>query len=172
MESLLNYLGKFLGPLLSWLLGRPRLRVRIQEDDPDVEVGGLQFEVENISDKETSLSPIISVSYLTIKRQLKSILFDVRELDRNLPPFTPKQFNASAREQQLGRGHGWFRCYTFTPSRGAACCVRIRNASLEPIGFIRFWCQRVCFLSLGRVFGRTSITMEEYRAQERSRGPH
>jgi len=123
MESLLNILGKFLAPLMSWLLGRPRLRVWIQEDNPDVEVGGLRFEVENISDKATSLSPIVSASYLTIKRQLKSILFDVRELDRNLPPFTPIQFNASAREQQLGRGHGWFRCYIFTPSRGAACYV-------------------------------------------------
>lgn len=172
METLLNYLGKLLWPLLGWILGRPRLRVRVQEDNPDVEMGGLQFEVENISDKTTSLEPTVSASYLTIKRQLNSILFDVRELDRNLPPFTPKQFNASAREQQLGRGHGWFRCYVFTPSRGEVCYVRIRNASLEPIGFIRFWCERIWFLSFGRVIGKTSMTMEEYNAQERSRGPH
>lgn len=172
MDALIQLLGKLLGPLLGWLVGRPRLRVRIRKDNPDADMGGLEFEVENVNDKLTSLSPIITATYLSIKRARCSIIFDIREADRNLPPFTPKQFSASARERQSGRGHGWFRCYVFTPARGAVCRIRIRNAMLEPVGFVRFWYERAWFLALGRVFGKTSMTIDEFRARERSRGPH
>jgi len=141
MGTLIDILAK----ACSWLLERPTLHVRIREDDADQEVGGLQFEVENLSDKVTSLDATIAASYLSIHRIQRSIIFDVREGDRNLAPFTPKQYSASAREVQTDRGHGWFRTYSFKPTRGRACRVRLRNATLEPIGFWRFWFEVLWF---------------------------
>ena len=174
-ENALNVLRdviEFIGKGLGWLIDRPTLRVRIREDEPDRELGGLVFEVENISDKTTSLNPTVTASYLSIKREPRTVIFDVREGDRNLAPYTPKQLTASARETQPERGHGWFRTYTFVPTRGRNRRVRIRNVSLEPIGFWRFWVESLWFRATGRVGGKTSMTMAEYHAQQRSRGPH
>lgn len=168
LRDIFELIGKGLG----WLLARPTLRVRIREDNPDRELGGLEFEVENVSDKMTSLNPSVTARYLSVKREPRAVIFDVREGDRNLAPFTSKQFTASVREAQLGRGHGWFRTYTFVPTRGRKCRVRIRNASLEPIGFWRFWVESLWFRATGRVSGKTSMTMAEFNAQQRSRGPH
>ena len=171
--NVLRDIAELIGKGLGWLIGRPTLRVRIREDEPDRELGGLVFEVENVSDKATSLDPTVTATYLSIKREPRTIIFDVREGDRNLAPFTPKQFTASARETQVGRGHGWFRIYTFLPTRGRNRRVRIRNASLEPIGFWRFWIESLWFRATGQVRGgKTSMTMAEYHAQQRSRGPH
>ena len=157
----------------SWILSLPTLRVRIQDDESTREVGGLTFEVENISDKITSLSTIVTVSYFSMHREFFTNTFDVREEDRNLPPFTPKQFSASAREEQPQRGCGWFMTYIFTPTRGRSCRIRIRNASLEPIGCLRFYIERCLFRYTGHVVvGKTSTTAYEYRAQKRARGPH
>lgn len=161
-----------LGKGLAWLVARPTLRVRIREDNPDRQLGGLEFEVENVSDQTTSLSPVVTARYLSIKREPRSIIFDVREGDRNLAPFTPKQLTASARAAQVGRGHGWFRTYTFVPTRGRKCRVRIRNASLEPVGLLRFWVESLWFRATGRVGGKTSMTIAEFDAQQRSKGPH
>lgn len=168
LRDIVELTGKGLG----WLIRLPTLRVRIREDEPDRELGGLVFEVENISDKTTSLNPTVIATYLSIKREPRTVIFDVREGDRNLAPFTAKQLTASARETQVGRGHGWFRTYTFVPTRGRNRRVRIRNASLEPIGFWRFWVESLRFRATGRVGGKTSMTAAEYRAQERSQGPH
>jgi len=169
----LHDIFEVVGKLLAWLLARPTLRVRIREDRPDREIGGLEFEVENVRDKATSLKPTVTASYLSTKRKPCTVIFDVRELDRNLAPFTPKQFAASAREVLPGRGHGWFRTYTFAPTRGRKCRVRIRNVSLDPIGFWRFWVEMFWFRATGRVrAGKTRMTITEFNAQERSRGPH
>ena len=168
MGTLIDILAKACG----WLLGRPTLRVRIREDDAGQEVGGLQFEVENLRDKATSLDSTIAATYVSIHRVPRSIIFDVREGDRNLPPFTPKQCSASAREAQSDRAHGWFRTYIFKPTRGRTCRVRLRNAMLEPIGFWGFWVEALWFRATGRVGGKTSMTTAEYRARERSKGPH
>ena len=168
LRDIVEVIGKGLG----WLINRPTLRVRIREDEPDRELGGLVFEVENVSDKTTSLNPTVTTSYLSIKRERRTVIFDVREGDRNLAPFTPKQLTASARETQAGRGHSWFRTYTFVPTRGRNCRVRIKNASLEPIGSWRFWVDSFWFRATGRVDGKTSMTMAEFNAQRRSRGPH
>ena len=168
LRDIVEIIGKSLG----WLINRPTLRVRIRQDEPDRELGGLVFEVENISDKTTSLNPTVTASYLSIKREPRTVVFDVRESDRNLAPYTPKQLTASARETQPERGHGWFRTYTFVPTRGRNCRVRIRNASLEPIGIWRFLVHSFWFRATGRVDGKTSMTMAEFNAQQRSRGPH
>lgn len=158
--------------VITWFLSRPVLRVRIREDEPTREICGLVFEVENVSDKVTSMSPAVTASYLTAKRQCRHIVFDVREGDRNLPPFTCKQFSASARESQPERCYGWFRTYNFVPIRGRACHIRIRNASMQPVGFWRFHIERLRFKLIGKVDVKTSMTIDEYRAQERSKGPH
>lgn len=170
---MLRVILEVFGKLFGWLIARPALRVRIREDRPEREIGGLEFEVENIGDKTTSLNPTVTVRYLSIKKQSRTCIFDVRELDRNLAPFTPKQFAASAREAQAERGHGWFRTYTFVPTRGNQCRVRITNASLESIGFWRFWLELLWFRATGRVrVGKTSMTITEFNAGQRSRGPH
>jgi len=168
----LNDLLAGLFRVVAWLWSRPTLRARISEDNPNEEVGGLKFEIENVSDNATSLDPSINVTFVTVKRHRGSAVFDVRDLDRNLPPFTPKLFSASAREVQPQRGHAWFRVYMFLPRKGRACRVRIRNASLEQIGFFRFWVERVWFQMTGRVGGKTSMTIDEYHAQQRAKGPH
>ena len=165
--------ASFAWNVITWFFSRPALRVRIREDEPNREVGGLVFEVENVSDKVTSLLPTVTATYLSVKRQPCRIVFDVREGDRNLAPFMTRQFSASPREIQSERWHGWFRTYSFEPSRGRVCHVRIRNASLIPVRFWRFCIERLWFRVTGNVVsGKTSMTINEYRAQERSKGPH
>jgi len=169
----LSTILEIISKAVAWIFARPALRVRIREDLADRDVGGLIFEVENVSNKSTSLSPTVTARYLSIKRVPSTVVFDVREGDRNLAPFTPRQLTASAREAQPQRHHAWFRTYTFVPTRGRNCRVRIRNASLEPIGIWRFWIESLWFRATGRVVvGKTSMTMAEFNAQERSRGPH
>jgi len=163
----------FVWDVITWFFSRPTLRVRIREDEPNRDVGGLVFEVENVSDKATSLLSMVTATYLTVKRRPCRIAFDVREGDRNLTPFKPRQLSASPREIQSQRLHGWFRRYSFKPSRGRVCHVRIRNANLTPVGFWRFCIEGFWFRLTGNVVsGKTSMTMDEYRAQERSKGPH
>lgn len=168
METLLKLVVSF----FAWLFQRPSLRVRIQEDEAEREVGGLVFEVENVSDSATSLNPVIAASYLSIKHEPMTIVFDVREGDRSLAPFVAKQFSASAREKQAGRSHGWFRVYRFTPTRGRTCLVRIRNASLQPIGMMRFWFEKLAYKFRGETYGKESGSIDDYRARQRSKGPH
>lgn len=156
-----------------WFWSRPTLRVRISADSVEEEVGGLKFEVTNDSNKTTSLNPSVKAHFLTIKRANRSVVFDVREQDRGLPPFSSKHFSASARKSQPERHHAWFRMYAFSPTKGRACRVRVRNASLEQIWFFRFWAERLWFQATGRLFGITSsMTIDEYRAQQRAKGPH
>jgi hypothetical protein len=164
---------KWLLKLLAWLSSRPVLSVRITEDKADEEVGGLKFEVENIRNKTTSLSPTVNAHFLSIKGEREAATFDVREQNRTLPPFVPKVFFASARRAQPKRQYALFRVYVFSPTKGRTHRAYVRDASLEQIGFFRFWIEKLWFLRTGQVLGiKTSITMDEYRAQKRSRGPH
>lgn len=146
IEKFLNGLFK----VFAWFWSRPTLRVRISADSAEEEVGGLKFEVENICDKITSLSPSVRTRFLTIERENCLAVFDVRELDRSLPPFTPKHFSASARESQPERHYAWFRVYTFSSTEARACRARARNASLEQIGRFRFLAERLWFQATGR----------------------
>lgn len=172
MEAALGPVWKFLCWIVSTIWSRPALRVRIQEDDEKKEVGGLVFEVENIKDKATSLEPVVTASYISVKRVLMSVAFDVREGDRSLPPFTAKQFSASARQRQFERSHSWFRVYKFVPTRGRTCRVRIRNAYLEPMGAFRCWFDGLYFRITGNIIGDNSANIKDYRASQRTKGPH
>ena len=163
---------KFVGWLFGWLGGRPKLRIRIGEDDPEKIVGGLTFEVENQGKTPTSLAPRVAVKFLSYKGVPARMDFDVRELDRQLPPFEPKLFSASAREIQTDRFHGWFRTYVFRPTKGRAARVRIRNAQFEEIGAFRFLIEKLWFRLTGRVKVNGLTTIDEYRARQRARSPH
>ena len=171
METLLNWIIKF----LAWLFRCRFLKIRIVEDDPDQEEGGLKFEVENASPTPTSLSPVITSKFLYPSKgcyRSGSATFDLRELDRQLPPFTPKMFSASGRQLPPGYGHAWFRVYRFRPRHGVPRRVRIRNAMLEPLSALRFWFELWRFRLFGRVVKSASRTLNEYKVIKRSQGPH
>jgi hypothetical protein len=171
--SLLKWLADMLGKLIELRNRNPVLKVRIQEDDPDKIEGGLQFEVENASEAVTSLSPHIALKYQSAKGERKTLVFDVREAERHLPPFTPKLFSASARENQHGREHGWYRRYIFKPTRGKTSVVRIRNAELDAISPAVFLFESWRFALTGQVtLEKTSMTIDEFNAAKRARGPH
>ena len=102
--------------LLSWARGRPFISIRIIEDDPDKGIGHLQFEVENQSKSAVSLKPHLKVTFwhpVKGKYVKSSTFYDIRELDRTLPPFTPKLLSATARKLPQGFGFSWFRTYNF-----------------------------------------------------------
>lgn len=173
LMPLLKWLADMLGKLIEFRNRNPVLKIRIQEDDPDKVEGGLRFEVENTSDAVTSLSPQITLKYQSAKRERKTLVFDVREADRHLPPFAPKFFSASAREDQPARGHGWYRKYIFKPTRGKTNVVRIRNAQLETISPTVFLFESWRFALTGEVtLEKTSMTIDEFNAAKRARGPH
>lgn len=162
MKSLVEWFVRFLG----WLARRPLLKVRITQDDPEKEEGGLSFEVENIRPTPTSLSPTVKSTFLFPRRgayRKGRAVFDVRELDRSLRPFTPKMFSASARRLPPGYGHAWFRVYCFSPRRGPRTKVRIRNALLEVVGPFRFWFERWRFLITGGVKKNGPMSLSDYR---------
>ena len=172
MQEPVGILLRLFDWLFGCLRGRPKLSVRISEDDPEKEKGGLRFEVENRSHTSTSLAPRVEVKFLTYKGMPAQMIFDVRELNRHLPPFQPKLFSASAHAIQPDRFHGWFRTYTFRPTRGRVSRVRIRNALLEEVGLLRFVIEKLRFKFSGQVRVKASMTIDEYRARKRAQGPH
>ncbi len=138
MSKLIEFIVQF----VVWVIRRPRLNIRITEDDPDEQIGGLKFEAENTTPTPSSLQPIIEARFLYPSRGRYvrgTATFDVCELDRELPPFRAKLFSASARQLPPNYCHAWFKVYSFRPTRGVSRVVRIRNAMLEPIGRFRLW---------------------------------
>ncbi len=158
--------------LLRWFLGRPALHIRVAQDNAEQEVGGLVFEAENRGRQLTSLLSTVKVCFLTPHREPRQMTFDVREGDRTLPPFEPRQFSASARSSQAERDGGWFLVYTFEPTRGRRTRIRFRNVLFDELGVVRFWLERTLFRLTGRVTTAGPMNIEEFRARERSRGPH
>lgn len=171
METLLEWVVRFLG----WVFRRPFLNVRVIQDDPDQTMGGLRFEAENTSPTPSSLNPVVEARFMYPSRgryRRGAATFDVRELDRQLPPFTAKLFSASARELPPGYGHAWFRVYRFRPRRGVPRRVRVRNAMLEPLNPLRFWFELWRFWLFGRVKNTGPMTLSDYETLKRSQGPH
>ena len=156
------------------MLRRPRLNVRVTEDEPETP-GGLKFEVENTSPSASSLDPVIQARFVyPSKGRMRrgAATFYVRELDRELPSFRAKLFSASAIRLPPGYGHAWFRVYRFRARRGVPRRVRIRNALLEPLNPVRFWFELLRFRLLGRVKKGGSMTLSDHQALKRSQGPH
>ena len=145
------------------------------DDEPDEGAGGLRFEVENASPTPTSLHPVVQARFVyPSKGHLRrgAATFDVRELDRELPPFQAKLFSASARELPPGYGHAWFRVYRFRPRRGVPRRVRIRNTWLEPLNPVRFWFELWRYRLFGRLRKGGPMNVLEYEVWKRSQGPH
>jgi hypothetical protein len=155
-----------------WVAARPRIAVRIISDDTELEVGGLRFEIENLSDRVTSLRPVVTLSYLLPDAKPSKIDFDVCEQDRTLAPYVPKTLSASARQTDSIRHHAWYRVYRFKPTRGWAKKVRIRNASLEELSLKQFLLEERNFKKGVLPDIKSSMSIEEFRAARRSRGPH
>lgn len=161
--------------LLSWASGRPLLVVRIIEDDSERDIGGLRFEIENQSKNAVSLQPHIKSTYWhPVKGTYRkaSTIYDVRELDRKLPPFTPKLLTASSRHYPSEFMFSWFRTYKFIPTCGPATVVRIRNALLEPLSFWQYTIETIKFRTRGEVTDSGPFNIREYEVKKRSRGPH
>jgi hypothetical protein len=161
--------------LLAWRARRPVLKVRIVKDEPGLQAGGLVFEMENASPTTTSLVPTVTSRFwFPQKGQYRkgSAVYDVRELDRELPPFKAKMLTASARSLPPGYDHAWFRVYEFQPRRGPRARVRIRNAMLEPLRTLRFAFELWRFRLTGRVKRAAPVTLADMDADRRSRGPH
>jgi len=160
---------------LAWLARRPTLKIRIVEDEPNRNAGGLVFEVENASPTATSLVPTVESRFWFPERgryRKGRTVYDVRELDRELPPFRAKILTASARSLPPGYGFAWFRVFDFCPRRGPRTRVRVRSATLEPLGAARFTFELWRFRLTGSVQRATPATIDEMEAQRRSRGPH
>ncbi len=160
---------------LAWVARRPMLKIRVVNDDPDRKVGGLAFEVENASPTATSLLPTVTATFWFPARgryRKGRAVYDVRELDRELAPLKGKMLSASARSLPPGYGFSWFRVFEFRPRRGPRALVRIRNATLEPLGAVRFTFELIRFRLTGRVQKATPVTLDEMEAQRRARGPH
>ena len=165
----------FLIMVSAWIFRRPSLKIRIIQDDPNQGEGGLRFEVENLRPTLTSLDPVISSKFFYPEKghyRRGAAIFDVRELERDLPPFKAKIFNASARRLPPGYGFAWFRVYRFCPRRGVTRRIRIRSMTLEPLSPLRFWFEFWRFRLLWRFVKFGPMSLSEYQAIKRSQGPH
>ena len=171
MRWIVDWLLRF----FAWVARRPTLKIRIVDDKPNRDAGGLVFEVENASPTVTSLLPTVKSRFWFPERgryRKGSAVYDVRELDRELPPFKAKMLSASARSLPPGYGFSWFRVFAFRPRRGPRALVRVRSATLEPLGAVRFTFELGRFRLTGRGRRATPTTLDEMEAQRRARGPH
>jgi len=102
------------------------------------------------------------------------VVFLVRELERELPPFRPRLFHASA---PAGLPP-WYlfsclRVYSFRPSRGRVARVRVRNVDLDRLPACIFLLERWRFQLTGTLPKDTGPrTIEEWEGRKRSRRPH
>lgn len=158
-----------------WLVGRPRLAIRILEDDIDKDVGGLVFEVENRSNSVTSLSPIVRSSFYHPRkgRMVKGRnRYAVRDADRQLEPYKARILAATRGTRLAAHGFSWFCTYVFTPARGWRTKIRVRNTLLEPLSLWRFWCEWIHFRLLGQVKHDGPTSIDDYKRMKRFQGPH
>jgi len=175
---ILGRLLRIINRFVQWPRSKPPksvIRIRISKDDPDLRAGNLEFEVENTSQTLTSLMPIVESSFLI--RKGKTLIkghgyYDVRELDRQLPPYQPKIFSVSSRGFPQNYIFSWFRVYTFRTTTGAKKRIRVRNVLLEQIGFFPFHYERLRFKLTGTVKEYGAMNVEEYEIRKRSQGPH
>lgn len=154
---------------------RPRLAVRIIRDDAEESNGELEFEVENRSGLTTSLSPEIRCKYYYLsKLQITKgrNRYFVRETERQLAPYTPVVLHATPEHHRDHYPYSWYRTLTFRPARGAKTRVRVRNAHLEPVGFVRFLAEWVPFRLKGKVPLDPHSSLDDMERLRRSQGPH
>jgi hypothetical protein len=160
---------------IAWLGRVPRLAVRVLEDSPDKPLGNLRFEVENRSASITSLAPIVRCRFFfPVKgRMVKGRAdYHVREVERQLQPYRPQIFEATPDALPSAYQFSWFRTYVFTPTRGLATKVRVRNCFLEPLSMARFIYEWLLFRVCGTVKDYGPMSIDDYARMKRSQGPH
>lgn len=128
------------------------IRVRIHsetfdiKEPPNLEVTGV--EIENIDSRVTSLEPTVIVSGYTPKKECEHSSFEVKDLERDLPPFKPKLFRAVYKVPAT-YSFLLFRTYTFRLTRGSGKRLRVWSASKRNIGVIRFHYELLRFKMFG-----------------------
>lgn len=160
---------------LKYLFSRPALRVRVFEEKEE-EIGGFRVEVENVGGRPTSLRPEITLTYWVLERKAmrwKKAALDIREVDRELPPFRAKLFSATARGLHPNYGYSWFRSYFVRTTTGHWTRVHTRHALLDPLSPAQFWWELIRFRTTGRLnAGATSMSLQKMVEDRRARGPH
>lgn len=169
-------------PLVGWvqeglrfLAGRPRLRVRVFKDDETMEVGCLEFEVENRGGRPTSLEPTVTVDFLVLRNRRmvhERAQFAVRESSRLLPPFEARVFTASVVRRADYYSFSWFRHYRFRTGSGHTGHAYARHTLLTPLSRWRYYWELATFRVLGRLHGGVPVSIDEMEAERRSLGPH
>lgn len=135
------------GGLLYWIdryRNRTRLRVHWVTDalkSPDSgENAVISFEIENCGPMPTSLKPAIRITAYTLTGRSVTFHCYVTAEDRNLSPYTPRRFIATAADQQADNfPFLWFRKYSFQPTRGHIRTVRIRSIEGRHLSAIRYF---------------------------------
>jgi len=148
-------------PFILHYLKRPKLFVRISSQP--LEKRPLDFEVENLGERITSLKPEIELLALhphptKIERSRHGKFLDaiiplqkfrislfVDSSDRTLPPGEPRQYTARAKRSAELSPVLWFYRYTFTPSKGRRYRAYLRNAIGRPLSCIAFYWERFLF---------------------------
>lgn len=161
---------------VKYLFGRPSLVVRVFEERESEAVGGLQFEIENVGSRPTSFRPQIHVTYWVpegVRILRRKAVYDIREVDRELPPFKARVFTASARGLHHNYGFSWFRTYLFRTTTGHWTRAHVRHALLDPLSPWRYWWELVAFITRGRLnAGARGMSMDKMIEDRRSLGPH
>jgi len=176
VNGLLLKVIDLLAQLMSLARGRPRLHVRILEDNPEREIGALRFEVENRRLNPTSLDPEITITYYSpnpvgqVRKQ--DAVFYLREEHRRLEPFQPRILNASADKRPACYLFSWYRTYRFRPTAGPTSKVRVRNCMLQPLGGLRFAYELAGLLVFKRTERGGPSNIDDYRRMIRAQGPH
>ena len=159
---------------VKYLSSRPSLIVRVFGEREREPVGGLRFEVENKGGRPTSLRPPVHVtSWVPEGPRIvrRKAVYDVREVDRELPPSKARVFTASARGLHHNCVLAWFRSFLFRTTTGHWTRAHVRHALLDPLSPWPYW-ELVLFLTFGRLnAGATSMTIDKVIEDRRSRGP-
>ncbi|WP_316367696.1 hypothetical protein [Candidatus Thiodiazotropha sp. CDECU1] len=132
---------------------RIRIRVRLQKEtfdlasENDLKVK-VEYEIENVGSRTTSLEPTVFVSGYTPKKEYVQASFEISDLERELPPFKPKMFRAAFK---IGAVYPFllFISYTFRPTRGIGKRLRVWSIGKRHIGFVRFYYELLRFKLFG-----------------------
>jgi hypothetical protein len=160
---------------VKYLFGRPSLRVRVFEEN-ETQVGGLKIEIENVGSRPTSLMPHIHIAYWVPEGPRiihHKAVYDVREVDRELPPFKARVFTATGRGVHHNYGFSWFRSYLVRTTTGHWTRAHTRHALLDPLSVWRYWWELALFRTRGRInAGAARMSITRMGEDRRARGPH
>ena len=155
------------GGLVYWYdryKNRTRLRIKIlnlglTQPDPNNNKMRIQFEIENLGTKPTSIDNLVYVSGITPKcipnstGKKHTFTYKLNNADRNLPPHDPRTFEAYANWDDRMR-FIWFIRITFTATRGRSKTIFIRSISNKRLNGLRYIYER--YIKYG-IFNKVSF---------------